>query len=72
MAIYFLSDGAAVEKNVIRCLFCGALFDERTVLDLHYLDVHSRAFSLEELAMAASRRANEVPNMSGSHWLADA
>jgi hypothetical protein len=72
VAIYFLSDGAVVERHDFRCLFCEAVFDERKVLNLHYLDVHSPAFSTEELIMAASRRAREVSGTGGSASLVDA
>ena len=72
VAIYFLTDGAVVERHDFRCLFCDAVFDERKVLNLHYLDAHSPAFSAEELIMAASRRAHEVRDTGGSGSLADA
>ncbi len=72
VAIYFLSEGGVVERHDFRCLFCEALFGERKVLNLHYLDAHSSAFSLEELIKAASRRAHQVSNVVGSPSLADA
>ena len=70
MAIYFLNDGAAVERHDFRCLFCEVSFDGREALNLHYLDVHSSAFSGEEL-IRASQRAPEVPHTDRSSSLAD-
>ncbi|HYB67478.1 MAG TPA: hypothetical protein VEC43_04050 [Candidatus Acidoferrales bacterium] len=71
MAIYFLSDGGVVERRDFRCLFCEAVFDERKALSLHYLDVHSPAFSAEELIMAAARHPHEAPDTGRSPSLAD-
>jgi len=71
LAIYFLSEGGSVERRDFRCLFCEAVFDERKVLNLHYVDAHSSAFSAEELIMAAARTAQEVAEMGGSASLAD-
>jgi len=72
LAIYFLSEGGTVERRDFRCLFCDVVFDERKVLNLHYIDAHSVAFSAEELIMAAARRAHEVAQTGGSASLADA
>jgi len=72
LAIYFLSEGGTVERRTFRCLFCDAVFDERKVLNMHYIDTHSAAFSIEELMMAAARRAHEVAQTDGSAFLADA
>jgi hypothetical protein len=72
LAIYFLSEGGSVERRDFRCLFCEAVFDERKVLNLHYIDAHSPAFSAEELIMAAARRAHEVADTVGSASSADA
>jgi len=71
LAIYFLSEGGSVERRDFRCLFCEAVFDERRVLNLHYIDAHSPAFSAGELIMAAARRAHEVAETAGSASLAD-
>jgi hypothetical protein len=60
MAIYFLTKGGRVERCEHRCLFCDGVFGERKALSAHYLEVHSSAFSVEELVMAAARRAREV------------
>lgn len=72
LAIYFLSEGGSVERRDFRCLFCEAVFDERKVLNLHYIDAHSPAFSAEELIMAAARRAHEVADTVGSASSVDA
>ena len=71
LAIYFLSEGGSVERRDFRCLFCEAVFDERKVLNLHYVDAHSPAFSAEELIMAAARRAHQVAEMGDAASLAD-
>lgn len=72
VAIYFLSEGGVVERHDFHCLFCEAVFGERKVLNLHYLDAHSSAFSLEELIRAASRRAHQVSNVVSSLSITDA
>jgi hypothetical protein len=56
MAIYFLTDGGAVEKREFLCLFCNDGFDERQALNQHYLEAHSSAFSTEEIITASARR----------------
>ncbi len=61
-----------MERHDFRCLFCEAVFDERKVLNLHYIDIHSEAFSTEELIMAASRRAYELAHADSSASLTDA
>ncbi len=60
MAIYFLTDGGAVEKREFICLFCNVAFDERRALNQHYLEAHPSAFSTEEMTMAAARRPQVV------------
>ena len=60
MAIYFLTNGGSVEWFEHRCLFCDGVFRARKALSAHYLEAHSSAFSVEELVMAAARRAHEV------------
>lgn len=72
LAIYFLSEGGTIERRDFRCLFCDAVFDERKVLNMHYIDAHSAAFSTEELILAAARKAHEVAQTDGSAFLADA
>jgi wyosine [tRNA(Phe)-imidazoG37] synthetase (radical SAM superfamily) len=67
MAIYFLTKGGSVERCEHRCLFCDCAFGERKALSLHYFEVHSPAFSVEELVMAAAKRAHEVA--AGSRYL---
>jgi len=56
MAIYFLTDGGAVEKREFVCLFCNDAFDARQTLNQHYLKAHSSAFSSEEMITASARR----------------
>ncbi len=72
LAIYFLSEGGTVDRRDFRCLFCDMVFGERKMLNVHYIDAHSAAFSVEELIMAAARRAREVAQTGGSASLADA
>jgi hypothetical protein len=56
MAIYFLTDGGAVEKREFICLFCNSSFDERKTLNQHYLEIHPSAFSAEEMFTTSARR----------------
>lgn len=54
MGVYFVGAAQSTQKQTIRCLFCECPFEDRGMLNEHYLTAHIEAFSEEELRTAYS------------------
>jgi uncharacterized C2H2 Zn-finger protein len=52
MGIYFFGNLQATQQRILRCLYCDQLFDDRRLVNEHYLSSHTEAFSEEELKSA--------------------